>query len=81
LVHKIDEVVTISVSVASKYPVNRVEFFVNNELLEQKTSEPFSISFTPNSLTSVLVNNIITVVVYDSIFNKGVHTTQLQIEQ
>ncbi|TAN36301.1 penicillin-binding protein [Patescibacteria group bacterium] len=79
--HNIDDVITISVSVASKYPINRVEFFVNNELLEQKTSEPFSVSFIPNSLTSVFVNNIITVVVYDSILNKGIHTTQLQIEQ
>lgn len=79
-VHKKDEVVTISVSVASKYPVDRVEFFVNNELLEQKTSEPFSISFIPNSLTSVSVNNIITVVVYDSILNKGVYTAHLKIE-
>lgn len=80
-IHKKDELVTISVSVASKYPVNRIEFFVNGELLDSKTFEPFSISFVPNTLTSVLTNNTITIVVYDSILNKGVLTTQLVLEQ
>jgi len=79
--HKADETITIVVSTVSKYPVSRVEFFVNNELIEKKTSEPFVFSFTPNNLTALSTNNTITVIVYDSILNKGVLVAQLLITE
>lgn len=80
VIHKKDEIITISVSVVSKYPVSRVEFFVNNEVLDQKTADPFFVSFIPNTISSISTNNIVTVVVYDSILNKGIYTTQLLLE-
>lgn len=79
--HKTDEMITVAVSIASKYPVDRVEFYVNNELIDKKNSEPFVFSFIPNNLTTILPNNTITVVVYDSILNKGVSVAQLLIAE
>lgn len=79
--HKISEDITITAKITSKYPVGRVDFFVNNELIGKRTSEPFSITFKPENIDSILQNNIITVVVYDSIFNKGVLTARLNITE
>lgn len=80
LAHKAGENITVIVSVVSKYPVSRVEFFVNNELIDKKTTGPFLFSFKPNDLSSFSTNNTITVLVYDSILNKGISTAQLLVE-
>lgn len=80
LSHKADENLTAVVSVVSKYPVNRVELFVNSELVDKKMTEPFIFSFSPKNITSISTNNIINIVVYDAIFNKGVYSSQLIIE-
>lgn len=79
--HKADENIVVSVSVVSTYLVSRVELFMNGELIDKKFVSPFIFSFTPNNLVSLSTNNLITVVAYDSIFNKGVSTAQLIIEQ
>lgn len=80
-VHKADENIIVTVSATSKYPISRVELYVNGELVDKKTVAPFIFSFTPSSLASISTNNVITAVVYDSILNKGVSTAQLLIEQ
>ncbi|KKT60636.1 MAG: hypothetical protein UW54_C0007G0007 [Parcubacteria group bacterium GW2011_GWC1_44_26] len=81
IAHKQDEKITVFVSTISKYPIGSVELFVNGELVEKKTSEPYVFSFTPNNINSLLLNNTITAVVYDSIFNKGTFTAQLLIAE
>lgn len=79
-VHKLTENINVVVSISSKYPVSSVELYVNNDLLSKKSSGPYIFSFTPDNINSISTNNIITVVVYDSILNKSVSTAQLIIE-
>ena len=81
IAHKQDEKITVFVSTISKYPIGSVELFVNGELVEKKTSEPYVFSFTPNNINSLSLNNTITAVVYDSIFNKGTFSAQLIIAE
>ena len=78
--HKADEKITFFVTTTSKYPISRVEFFVNGELVDKKTIDPFVFSFTPSNIASLSLNNTFTVVVYDSILNKGIFTAQLLTE-
>lgn len=78
--HKSNENINIFVSVSAKYPVSSVELYVNGELVSKKTSEPYVFSFIPDNINSISTNNVVTVVVYDSILNKGVSTAQLIIE-
>lgn len=77
--HKANENINIFVTVSSKYPVSVVELFINGELVNKKSSVPYIFSFTPDNISSISINNVVTVVVYDSIFNKGVSTAQLII--
>lgn len=78
--HAINETITLSVGSIGKYPLSRVELFFNGQLIEKRTEFPFSFSFTPEEITSLSADNTITIVGYDSIFNKGVYTVQLQVE-
>lgn len=79
-IHKANENINIFVTVSAKYPVSSVELYVNGELVSKKTSEPYFFSFIPDNINSISTNNVVTVVVYDSILNKGVSTAQLIIE-
>ncbi|PIQ35620.1 MAG: hypothetical protein COV32_03010 [Candidatus Yonathbacteria bacterium CG10_big_fil_rev_8_21_14_0_10_43_136] len=79
--YKIDENISFYVSVVSKYPVSSVEFYLNGELVDKKNISPFIFSFLPSSMSSIYMKNIIDIVVYDSVFNKGVFSTQLIIEE
>ncbi|MCK9344730.1 MAG: penicillin-binding protein [Candidatus Pacebacteria bacterium] len=81
LSHKPDEVITLSVSTMSRYPVSRVELFLNGELVGKKTAEPFVFSFTPQDFGSLTTYNSLTAVVYDSILNKGTGSAQLLISE
>lgn len=78
--HSADENIKAVISVLSKYPVSRVEFFINGELIDKKTATPFTFSFNPKNIASISTTNTITIVVYDSIFNKGTYSAQLIIE-
>ncbi|MDP4272488.1 MAG: penicillin-binding transpeptidase domain-containing protein, partial [Bacteroidota bacterium] len=79
-VHKSTENLTVSVSATTLYPVDHVDLFVNNELITTKKVAPYTFSFNLNDVTSLSINNTITAVVYDSIFDKGTSTQQLLIE-
>jgi len=72
--------ITVAVSAVSKNPINRVEFYVNRELVAKKTVEPFVFTFNPINIGLLSSTNTVTVIVYDSVLNKGTYTTQLNIK-
>ena len=78
--HTASENIVLIVSSVGVYPLNRVDLFVNGQLFEKKTVAPFSFTFTPEEITSLTTDNTITVIGYDSIFNKGMYSAQLKIE-
>lgn len=55
----------------NRYPISRVDYFINNTLVESKTTQPFSISIRLNSINVIDKNNTLKAVVYDTVLNKG----------
>ncbi|MBI5400942.1 MAG: penicillin-binding protein [Candidatus Yonathbacteria bacterium] len=78
--HAIDEVLTATVISTGKYPLSRVEFFVNGQFVEKKSQAPFLFSFTPKESLFFSTTNVMSFVGYDSLLNKTVYTAQLQIQ-
>lgn len=78
--HAISKPLTIIITSTGKYPLSRVDFFFNGQLIEKNIKEPFIFSFTPEDFSPLSSQNTITFIGYDSIFNKTVFTTQLQTE-
>ncbi len=69
----------ISFSVAShgKYPLRRVEFFINGQFVERVAGAPFSFSFLPEDIANLSNENELIIVGYDSILNKGTLSMKL----
>ncbi len=55
----------------SKYPLAKVDFFINGVFIGSSTTFPFTLSFMPSDLDIIKNQNQITVVGYDTVFNKG----------
>jgi penicillin-binding protein 1C len=79
--HTLTERIVFTVTSNGVYPLSRVDFFINGQIIEQNSRAPYSFSFTPEDIVGLLTENEITVVGYDSILNKGVYSAKLNIQQ
>lgn len=75
------EVVTITPDIDSKFPISRVEYYVNSTYIGSTNVKPFSLSFTPDEIDFVGSSNILRVVVYDSVQNKTEIQTSFNVSQ
>lgn len=71
--------ITIQLQNSSKFPVSRVDIFLNNIYLGSTVNSPFNFSFTPNSIEGIKDKNELKVIVYDTVKNKGETTIVLNI--
>lgn len=78
--HTAEELLTIMVSSSGPYPIETVELFINDELVDKKTAAPFVFSFKLFDIRSLSKINTITIIVYDQFLNKGIFTSQLTTE-
>ncbi len=79
--HNPTERIVFTVTSTGNYALKRVDFFINGQLIEQNTGASFSFAFTPEDITGLSTENDITIVGYDTIFNKGVYSGKLRIQQ
>lgn len=63
--------IVINISNSSRFPLSKVDYFINGTFVGSSTRAPFSVSFKPNSVVGIKNNNILKVVAYDSVQNKG----------
>jgi len=63
------------------YPLSKVDFFINGMFMGSSTNSPFTLSFMPSDLNIIKNQNQITVIGYDTIFNKGETQTVFNIKQ
>ncbi len=68
---KIQQRIQIDLTANSKYPVKKTELYINDRYISTNENNPRSISFIPQDAGMENGKNIIKVIVYDSILNKG----------
>ncbi len=73
------ERITLFVASTGRFPLRKVEFFINDRFIEHNTQAPFSFSFTPEEIESITPESNVTMIGYDSILNKGTYTVKLLI--
>ncbi|PIQ67054.1 MAG: hypothetical protein COV95_00800 [Candidatus Zambryskibacteria bacterium CG11_big_fil_rev_8_21_14_0_20_40_24] len=71
--------VSISISIQSKYPINKVEYFVNGGLVGESQNPLVPFVLSTEDISTLPDNNSLRVVVTDSIFNRGESTTNLSL--
>ena len=60
-----------AVSVSSKYPINKVQYFVNNFFVGTATKAPWSLMLALGELDALGVENELKAVAYDIVENRG----------
>ncbi len=68
---KTQQRIQVDLVVNSKYPVKKTELYINDRYISTNENNPRSISFIPQDAGMENGKNIIKVIVYDSILNKG----------
>ncbi|MCR4284084.1 MAG: penicillin-binding protein [Parcubacteria group bacterium] len=71
--------ITLQIQNYSKFPISRVDIFLNNIYLGSTVNAPFNFSFNPNNTEGLGDKNELKVIVYDSVKNKGETTMELNI--
>ena len=61
---------TINLSSSGRFPLSRVDFFVNDRYIGQILKSPFIYKFIPSTIEEVRGQNVLRVVGYDSVLNK-----------
>ena len=79
--HNANEVLNLVVANTNIYPLKKATLYINGQFVEEKDSEPFSFTFTPSNIPYISTNNTVSIVAYDSIYNKAVFTAQLAVQQ
>lgn len=63
--------ILINISNSSRFPLSKVDYFVNDTFVGSSSRTPFSVSFKPKDVSGIKTNNILKAVGYDSVQNKG----------
>ncbi len=76
-----DSRVTVVFSTTSPFPIKKVAFYLNNELIDMFDTPQYVLNFVPSSVNSVITGtNVFKVVVYDSFYNRGEASVNIQIK-
>lgn len=63
--------ITVNINNTSKYPLTKVDVFVNDIFIGSSKRAPFSLSFTPSDLDVLEVQNRLKIIGYDAVKNRG----------
>lgn len=66
-----DQNITVAVNVTGRYPITKVDYFINGSFIGSSAKYPWSLSFLPASLDNLSENNELQAVAYDSVLNRG----------
>lgn len=75
------EKIVVTLSASGRYPLAKVDFFVNNEYLGSSSSYPFSFAFVPGDLDNVSGANVIRAAAYDSVGNRSDATANFTVSE
>jgi penicillin-binding protein 1C len=79
IIYKKDETITATIISNNKYPIKKIDVFVNDSYLTSLKSEPFIISFKPSDIGTISNNNNLHIIGIDEQGNTGETTIPFNI--
>jgi len=73
--------VTISVSITGKYPLKKSELYINGKYIVSNEKDPKFLSFVPQDIDGIQKINSIKVVAYDSVYNRGEASIDIEVDK
>lgn len=68
-VYGANERMTVSLSSTGRFPLSKVDLFINGAYISTAKNQPFTFSFIPSEIDSIQEDNELKIVAYDSAFN------------
>lgn len=63
--------IIVSINNQSRFPLSKIDVFVNDVFIGSSKQTPFSISFVPSEVDNIKEKNTLKIIGYDNVFNKG----------
>ena len=63
--------IIVNIKNESNFPLSKIDVFVNDVFVGSSKQTPFSISFVPSEMDNIKEKNMLKIIGYDSVFNKG----------
>jgi len=79
-VYNPDSRMSILIKHKNKFPLSKVDFFINGVFIGSAKKPPFAFSFTPSELENLSSQNTLKVIGYDEVFNKGEAETVFKVQ-
>ncbi|MDO8430602.1 MAG: transglycosylase domain-containing protein [Candidatus Taylorbacteria bacterium] len=73
--------VTLTVASNGKYPLKKTELYMNDKYVSTNEQNPKQITFIPGDIPGIERNNIIKVIAYDTVYNQGESTIDLNVDK
>ncbi len=74
-----DQKIQLKISSSGHFPLKKMDIFINDMFLET-LEKPFIFYFTPGELESLQTNNVLKIISYDTVFNRGETTSSFKVE-
>jgi membrane carboxypeptidase/penicillin-binding protein PbpC len=71
----------IHLQISGAYPAKKTEVYLNGRYVLTSERDPLNISFFPSDVGNLNGNNVLSVTVYDAVFNRGLATTTFSINK
>ncbi len=78
---EMNSLINIGVVINSKYPIKKLDLYVNGKFISTNDGNLKNISFYPKNIDGIQNNNSVKVIVYDTIFNRGESSIDIQINK
>lgn len=75
----VNETVPLMITSSGKYPLSKIQIFINDQFVAELSSQPFIYRFSPNSVSSLRELNVVRVVGIDSVYNKASEEVFLRV--
>lgn len=78
---KIGSKVSVFYSTMNKFPLKKIELYINDKLISTSEQSQINFNFYPKELGLAIGQNIIRVVAHDSMFNRGEASVDITLEE
>lgn len=63
--------INVAISNESRFPLSKIDVFINEMFVGSSGAAPFAFSFVPSGLDNIKTQNVLKIIGYDSVLNRG----------
>lgn len=81
IIYNRNEKITVQITGQTTFPLSKVDFYINNTYAGSSSVSPFLFSFIPVEISSINQENLLKIIVWDSVYNKSSAETVFNVSE